>query len=241
MSVTIMFPAYNEGENLALLLPKINAAMKEIEPDYEILVVDTMQPTDNTEQVAFENCAVYVRREGGNAYGDAIRTGFRRASKDYLLVMDADGSHSPDELKALLTDREKYDLTIGSRYVKGGKTDNPPVLIAMSKMVNIAFRLVLGIKAKDVSNSLRVYKTADVKDITPALLSDNFDLVEEILIRLIVKNKDLRIREVPITFNKRVHGESKRELLKFVFTYAVTLRRLLKVKRQARKEVKASK
>jgi len=229
-----MFPAYNEGENLALLLPKINGVMEKIEPDYEILVVDTMQPTDDTERVAFENCAVYVRREGGNAYGDAIRTGFKKASKDHLLVMDADGSHSPDELKSLLAGREDYDVTIGSRYVKGGKTDNPPVLIAMSKIVNVAFRLVLGIKARDVSNSLRVYKTADVKNLT--LQSDNFDLVEEILIRLMVRKKDLRIREVPITFNKRVHGESKRELLKFVFTYAVTLTRLLKVKRQAKRD-----
>lgn len=231
MKLSVLLPSYNEEENLKTLLPQIKENLdKEENLEYEILVVDSMEKTDNTKEVCEENNVKYFNRENGNNYGDAIRTGIAKAQNDYLLIMDADGSHSPKELSKLIKDCEDYDLTIGSRYIKNGKTENNFILIFMSWMVNIAYRLCLKIKVKDISNSLRIYKAKDIKSIK--LESDNFDIVEEILIKLCLTNKEYKIREVPITFEKRKQGKSKRKLVKFIFSYIKTMKRLIKIRKE---------
>lgn len=233
MKLSILIPSYKEGDNLKNILPKIKENLQKHDVEYEIIVIDTMEKMDNTEQICNENDVKYFKRENGNNYGDAIRTGIKRANGDYILVMDADGSHSPEELYKLIDGCEDYDLTIGSRYIKGGKTENNLILILMSWMVNIAYRLFLHIKVKDISNSLRIYKAEDIKKLK--LDSNNFDIVEEILIKLCVKNKNYKIREIPITFKKRQFGQSKRKLIKFIFSYISTIAKLIKIKRRASK------
>lgn len=231
MKLSVLLPSYNEAENLNRLLPQIKENLdKEENLEYEILVVDSIEKTDNTKEVCEENNVKYFNRENGNNYGDAIRTGIAKAQNDYLLIMDADGSHSPNELPKLIKNCEDYDLTIGSRYIKNGKTENNFILIFMSWVVNIAYRLCLKIKVKDISNSLRIYKAKDIKSIK--LESDNFDIVEEILIKLCLNNNEYKIREVPITFEKRKQGKSKRKLMKFIFSYIKTMKRLIKIRKE---------
>lgn len=230
MNLTVLLPSYNEEENLKTLLPQIKENLEKAENlEYEILVVDSVEKTDNTKEVCEKNKVKYFKRENGDKYGDAIRTGIEKAQNDYLLIMDADGSHSPNELLKLIDNCENYDITIGSRYVKNGKTENNFILIFMSWMVNVAYRLCLKIKVKDISNSFRIYRTKDIKSIK--LESDNFDIVEEILIKLSINNKDYKIREIPITFEKRKQGKSKRKLWKFILSYIATMRRLIKIRR----------
>lgn len=234
MKLSVLLPAYNEAENLKTLIPEIKENLSKINNlEYEILVVDSKEELDNTEEICKKNNIKYYRRENGDSYGDAIRTGIKKAENDYLLVMDADGSHSPKELYKLIENCEDYDLTIGSRYIKNGKTENNFILIFMSWIVNIAYRLCLKIKVKDISNSLRLYKAKDIKN--TKLESDNFDIVEEILIKVCLTNKDYKIREVPITFEKRKQGKSKRKLVKFIFSYIKTMRRLLKIRKEVKK------
>ena len=234
MTLSVVIPAYREADNLRVLLPKLHEALKGM--DYDINIVDTMEAMDDTEAVCRENGVNYVHRQGGNFYGDAVRTGFNVADKEFVLMMDADGSHSPADFAKLLKDCEQYDLTIGSRYVADGKTDNPWILIFMSQIVNVCFRLALGLKVKDISDSFRIYRAADVKALQ--LDCSNFDIVEEIIIKLSVYHPDYRIREVPITFNKRMYGESKRDLVKFAFSYISTIVKLFKIKRKAQREAR---
>lgn len=234
MTLSVVIPAYREADNLRVLLPKLHEALKGM--DYDINIVDTMEAMDDTETVCLENGVNYVHRQGGNFYGDAVRTGFNVADKEFVLMMDADGSHSPADFAKLLKDCEQYDLTIGSRYVTDGKTDNPWILIFMSQIVNVCFRLALGLKVKDISDSFRIYRAADVKALQ--LDCSNFDIVEEIIIKLSVYHPDYRIREVPITFNKRMYGESKRDLVKFAFSYISTIVKLFKIKRKAQRETR---
>lgn len=234
MTLSVVIPAYREADNLRVLLPKLHEALKGM--DYDINIVDTMEAMDDTETVCRENGVNYVHRQGGNFYGDAVRTGFNVADKEFVLMMDADGSHSPADFAKLLKDCEQYDLTIGSRYVADGKTDNPWILIFMSQIVNVCFRLALGLKVKDISDSFRIYRAADVKALQ--LDCSNFDIVEEIIIKLSVYHPDYRIREVPITFNKRMYGESKRDLVKFAFSYISTIVKLFKIKRKAQREAR---
>ena len=236
MSLSIVLPAYKEAENLKILLPKINQVLVAFQEPYEILVIDSREKTDSTEDVCISNQCTYIRRMGGDSYGDALRTGFKCAKMDFLAVMDADGSHNPEDILKLYEAMKAEDrhVVIGSRYIKGGSTSNGIILKSMSFMVNLVYRIVFHIKARDVSNSFRIYRTKQLQSIT--LECDNFDIVEEILIHLSIACPDFTIKEVPIYFSKRMYGESKRDLWKFVGSYLVTIRRLYKIRRKALKK-----
>ena len=155
-TISVVLPAFLEAENLKNILPVIHSVLNDI--SHEILVIDTIQPMDNTEEICLQNNAKYVPRTGGNFYGDAIRTGFRTANSRYLVVMDADGSHDPHDIVRFYNEMEKNDcdLIIGSRYCEGGATVNPAVLIGMSCILNCTYRIVFGLKVKDVSDSYRM-------------------------------------------------------------------------------------
>ena len=116
-SLTIMMAAYNEAENLAVLLPRINALVARLTPDYEILVVDTYTPMDDTRAICEQNGAVYLNRENSNNYGDAIRTGIRHSQGKYVVNMDSDGSHDPAFIEKLWQIRDQADIVIASRYM----------------------------------------------------------------------------------------------------------------------------
>lgn len=235
--ISVVLPAYQEEENLRAILPKLRECLQG--RDYEIIVVDAKEPLDNTREVCEENDCAYVPRTGGEYYGDAIRTGIARAQKAYTVVMDADGSHDPADILRFYEEMESgsWDLVIGSRYCKGGHTDNPWVLRAMSRILNLAYKLVFHLSVEDVSDSYRMYKTSQLKKLK--LTCQNFDIVEEILILLNVQNRNFRVKEVPIVFNKRAAGESKRDLVKFIFSYLSTMRTLMRRQRIAKKEMGA--
>ena len=222
LSVTIA--AYQEAENLAMLLPVIKQAASALTPSFEVLVLDTQEPMDNTADVCAAHGVRHVPRTGGNTYGDATRTGLREARGRFLLNMDADGSHDPKYFAAMWAQRDNYDLVIGSRYVKGGHTDNPLVLIWMSYVLNLTFRLIFSIRAKDVTNSFRLYRRSFLEGLR--LESDNFDILEEILIKVNVTKKNFRIGEIPVTFAKRKAGVSKRNLFQFILGYLATIKKL---------------
>lgn len=229
--ISVVLPAYKEAKNLRKLLPRIHSVLEKAGLPYEVLIVDTMQPMDDTNIVCKENDAVYVQRIGGNFYGDAIRTGFKMAKYEFTVVMDSDGSHDPNDIVRFLSEIGSNDIVIGSRYIKGGVTDNNFILRFMSYVLNCSYRIVFGINAKDVSDSYRMYHTEQIQ--TLLLECSNFDIVEEILIKLNLSKKEFAIKEIPIQFNKREFGESKRDLKKFILSYIRTMKKLYDIKLNA--------
>lgn len=236
MDISIILPAYNEAENLANILPKINHVLSSTNLLYEILVIDTIEPLDDTEKICGTNHACYIPRTGGNLYGDAIRTGFAKADGTYIVVMDADGSHAPDDILRFYTEmqREKYTLVIGSRYCRGGQTENNFILKSMSYILNIVYRIMFGLNIKDVSDSFRMYDSKHIKKLV--LECDNFDIVEEILIKLKYSTPGFSAKEIPISFNKRAAGKSKRNLLVFIRSYIKTMKKLLLIKHKTKND-----
>jgi dolichol-phosphate mannosyltransferase len=232
--LSIVLPAYEEASNLEWLLPKLHEVAAQLAPTHEILVIDTVVPRDGTPAVCRQHHARYIPRQGGEFYGDAIRTAVAHAAGEFVVLMDADGSHNPQYLVEMWRHRMASDLVIASRYVRGGKTENPALLIFMSLAVNVVFRLALGLKCYDVSNSFRLYRGADFRSLR--LTCNHFDVVEEILVKLLAINPGYRIKEIPFNFEKRKAGKTKRNLITFVFGYVVTLLRLIKLKRQALKQ-----
>lgn len=224
MTVSVVLPAYQEEENLRILLPRIVLALRALHVPSEVLVVDTMTPLDATREVCEAMQVRYEPREGSNSFGDAIRTGIARARGRFIIFMDSDGSHSPECIAKLFAHRHDNDVVIASRYVQNGATENNWMLVGMSRVLNWTYALILGIKCRDISNSFRLYDGAKLKAVK--LRCDNFDIVEEILLKLSRQNRALRIVEVPITFKQRMFGKTKRRLLLFVVTYVFTLIRL---------------
>lgn len=224
IEISIIIPSYKEERNLKELLPRLNVVMSRLGNRYETLVVDTVDKMDATGEVCKKNKSMYINREPGNSYGDAVRTGIKCARGKYIIFMDADGSHSPEFIEELVRYKNEADIIIASRYVKGGGTDNSKMLILMSLIVNIAYSKFLHLGCHDVSNSFKLYKADSLKNLK--LSSDNFDIIEEILIKLKKKNKLLKIKEIPYYFKKRLFGKTKRKLILFSFSYFFTLLKL---------------
>jgi dolichol-phosphate mannosyltransferase len=233
--LSVVLPCYLEADNLRFLLPQIKAMAATLTPNYEVLIVDTQKPKDDTPAICAAEGVRYIGRRGGDSYGDAIRTIIEEARGAFLLCMDADGSHSPDYFPAMWEKRNTYDIVIGSRYAPGGHTENPAVLILMSYVLNLTFRLAFSIQAKDVTNSFRLYRRNVLTSLK--LQSNDFDILEEILIKATVRKQPATIGEIPVTFGRRKAGESKRKLMKFAFGYVSTLNKLLGFARSAKQEM----
>lgn len=232
MMISVILPAYQEAENLQKILPRLKSVLETMALEYEVIVVDTVKAMDNTRSVCIANGVSYINRKGGNLYGDAMRTGFEYATGKYIVVMDADGSHNPEDIIRFYEEikNSHCNLVIGSRYCKGGYTDNIFILRFMSWILNVTYRVLFDLKVKDVSDSFRMYLGEELKSIK--LECDNFDIVEEILIKLNFTFPNYLIKEVPISFNKRAAGVSKRNLVKFIFSYINTIRRLMQIKKR---------
>lgn len=230
LELSIVMPAYEEGENLEKLLPKLQEVAGRLARSHEILVVDTETPHDATPDICARHGARYVPRQGGAMYGNAVVTGIAQSTGRHVLFMDADGSHNPDFIPELWKWRTDFDLVIASRYAPGGKTENPWILIFMSQVVNIVFRLVLGLRCLDVSNSFRLYRGEDVRKLRLECM--HFDVVEEILVKLVFSRPNFRLKETPSTFEKRKAGKTKRQLMAFALGYIGTLWRLASLKRK---------
>jgi dolichol-phosphate mannosyltransferase len=229
--LSVILPSYEEAGNLRMILPELKSTLSALGISFEILVVDTEIPRDETPVICGENEVAYIPRTGGSLYSHALKTGITHAKGTRILCMDSDGSHPPSFVPEMWSARERADLVIASRYVTGGGTENPAVLIFLSYLVNVIFRLILGIRCKDLSNSFRLYRGDDLRSLH--LECRNFDIIEEILLKLSLRNTRFSILELPFTFQTRKEGRTKRDLMAFMFSYLGTLRRLRRLKKSA--------
>ncbi len=224
IKLSLILPCYLEEENLRLLLPRLTKELATIGDTFEILIIDSMQPLDNTKEVCNANNVTYIPRETGNNYGDAIRTGIKYARGECTIFMDADGSHSPEFVHKLYGYKDEYDVVIASRYIMGGSTDNSRLLILMSYITNITYSKILNLPYHDISNSFKLYKTCYLKELP--LKCKNFDIVEEILYKIKKNHREITVLEIPFSFKERMFGHTKRNLFLFIVTYILTIIRL---------------
>ena len=226
--LSIVIPAYDELPNLRRLLPRIRAVLdaSPVSLGEVLVVVRTHADPDGDAEIR-DLGAVPVRRTPGDSFGDAIRTGLAAVpvDRDLVLTMDADGSHDPDRIPLMLAHAEGAHVVVASRYVAGGRSDNSAPLKAMSRALNRAYSLVLGIDCRDVSTNFKLYRREDVERVRLSCAA--FDIVEELLIQVArLHPDDFRIVEVPDHFRERELGETKRQLGPFIAAYLATLVRL---------------
>lgn len=203
---------YNEIENL----PELVAEIWQVAPQADVLVIDDNSP-DGTgrwcdEQAAHEPRLACVHRPGKLGLGTATIAAMQYAIEhDYEVVlnMDADFSHHPRYIPAILAAMDRVDVAIGSRYCPGGGVQDWPLpRRLMSWGVNAYARLALGLAPRDTSGAFRCYRVALLKQLDfSAIKSRGYSFQEEILWRL--KRVGARMVETPILFADRERGQSK--------------------------------
>lgn len=228
MNISVIIPAFNEEENLKLLLPHLKNILSTLPCAYELIVVDSLSTNDNTEYICTLHGVKYVKQHT-RGYADAFRTGINNAVYDAVLVVDADNSQDiakiPLMYKVFI---DGFDIVIGSRYIKGGTTSDSTVSVIMSKILNNTYRIVLDFKEKDISTDFRLYRKSLLMDLHTQCR--NFDVIEETLFLLKIKYPSIKVAEVPIDYRPRLEGFSKRRLLRFIMDYIKLTIRLIKLK-----------
>ncbi|HUI48475.1 MAG TPA: polyprenol monophosphomannose synthase [Acidimicrobiia bacterium] len=216
MRALIVTPTYEESENIVEFLQRTRTAA----PDADILVVDDNSP-DGTAALADEVGArlghiEVLRRPSKIGIGDAVRAGFTLGidrGYDIVVQIDADLSHDPAALPALLGEIESgSDAAIGSRYVPGGSIPHWPwYRRAVSKWGNRYATLMLGIPIRDATSGYRAFR-ADILKTSDygSTRSKGYGFQIELCYR--VWRHGGRIAQVPITFTDRVRGHSKMSL-----------------------------
>jgi dolichol-phosphate mannosyltransferase len=209
----VIIPTYNEAENIERILRRIAESL----PDAGVLVVDDGSPDgtgDIVTSVAAELPDVHLMARPGKAgLGSAYRSGFvwgMDNGYDVLIEMDADFSHDPGALPALLEPlTQGYDVAIGSRYVKGGNVPNwARHRHLLSQGGNRYASLMLGLRVSDSTAGFRAYSAAILRLLDLEVIrAEGYGFQIEMTYR--AKQQGAKIKEVPITFVDRVAGESK--------------------------------
>lgn len=211
MRTLVVVPTYDERDNIDEVVRRTLAV-----PAVDLLVVDDGSP-DGTGERADELAAGeprlrVVHRRSKDGLGAAYRHGLGIGMDDgydVLVEMDADLSHDPGALPALVSALEHADVAIGSRYVPGGGIENwPRHRLALSAGGNLYVRVATGLPVRDATSGFRAFRRVVLEDLgVRTLRSEGYSFQLETA--LLAWRAGFRIVEVPITFVERVAGTSK--------------------------------
>lgn len=212
MNTLVIMPTYNEALNLEHSVTELFAH----NPAVKLLIVDDNSP-DGTGRLA-DNLAAgndrisVMHRQEKSGLAGAYKAGFAWGIErgfDFLVEMDADGSHRAQDLPKLLAAAPVNDLVIGSRWTKGGKVENWPWhRLMLSRWGNIYAQFMLASRTRDMTAGFRVYKAELLQRLDLEHLSARGYSFQVEMTR---KSEEAKaaIAEVPITFIEREHGVSK--------------------------------
>jgi dolichol-phosphate mannosyltransferase len=208
----VLLPTYNEKDNIE----KISRQVIAIDPRIEVLIVDDNSP-DGTGQIAdrlaAENPRIKVlHRTGKQGLGRAYIAGFHYGIEkkyDYIFEMDADFSHQPKYLADHLKNIETCDISLGSRYIKGGGIENwPKMRWAISYYANVYSRVVTGLPVRDATGGFKCFRRRVLESLDlDSIRSNGYSFQIEVSFRAWLHG--FKIQETPIIFVEREAGHSK--------------------------------
>jgi dolichol-phosphate mannosyltransferase len=214
--VWVILPTYNERENLEPLVAAVRAQLDQTAPDHVVLVVDDSSPDgtgDVADRLAVHDSRVRVlhrpRKEG---LGQAYRAGFAQAlagEADLVFEMDADFSHDPSYLPAMIAAARDADLVLGSRYVAGGGVRNwGAVRRVISRGGCWYARRVLGVEVRDLTGGFKCFRRAVLEAMDlDSVRSQGYAFQVELTYRALALG--FRVKEIGIVFADRRVGASK--------------------------------
>jgi glycosyltransferase involved in cell wall biosynthesis len=235
LDIRVIVPTYNEKENITDLVEQLLA----LPLNAQVIVVDDHSP-DGTGEIADElarqtSRVSVIHRAGKLGLGTAYIAGFKKGlaeGADRLITMDADFSHHPSYIPAMVALSEHYHITIGSRYIPGGGVRNWEWQRRfMSSTANTIARTMLGLKAHDCTAGFRCYHREVLQSIDlDHIFSNGYSFLVEMLFKC--QRHHFTVGEVPIIFANRERGDSKisqNEIFKAMYTVArLTVSRIIR-------------
>lgn len=213
MKVLVIIPTFNERQNIPVLLNRIR--------DLEIQGLDTLIVDDNSpdgtgdlvQSLSQKDPSIHlIRRERKMGLGTAYVTGFKYALErdyEYIIEMDADLSHNPEDIPRLLQAAQNYDLVIGSRYVDGVNVVHWPLgRLMLSMGASHYTRLITGLPLHDCTGGFKCFRRKVLESIDLDIIeSDGYSFQIEMNFR--AWKKGFKLHEISIIFTDRVAGTSK--------------------------------
>ena len=242
--ISIIIPTYNESENIIKILRTIGEILPKNIPT-QAIVVDDNSPDGtgklvedylkNVKKMAHYTIEI-IHRKAKDGLGSAILNGIQQAKGDTIVVMDSDFSHPPQIIPKLIESIKKYqyDIAVASRYIKGGKIQGWSIKRKfMSKFATLIAKKGLGIDTKDPMSGFFAFKRNIIKGL-------NIDAIGyKILLEILVKTKNVNIKEIPYTFQDRELGSSKLSI-KTIFDYYRSVWKLYRYGKPLEKQEKRS-
>jgi len=209
MFISCIIPMFNEEENVKHILKKTDNVMEKYD-NYEIICVNdgssdkTLKKLEKYKEKY--GSLVIVTYEENRGMGYAIKKGIEAARGDVVITLDADMTFDPSDIPKLLEKIDKYDMVIGSPYIKGGELEGVPGYRKLiSKLGNLVLSHSMPYNVKSTTTVFRAYKMELLDSIE--IESDRMEINPEILAK--AGALGYRVIEVPVKLSTRVYGESK--------------------------------
>ena len=210
----VVIPTYNEIENIENIIRRLDLS---VSPPLSILVIDDNSPDGTAGEIEAlqekRNNLYLLNRTAklglGSAYMDGFRIGIQSGA-DYIITMDSDLSHDPAVINQMMKEMNDCDLVIGSRYTDGGQiVDLERWRRFLSKGGNMIARNLLHLPTKDSTSGFRCYRASMLAalNLEERVKSHKYIFLVELLALLV--GMKFRIKEIPISFTKRLEGKTK--------------------------------
>lgn len=206
--ISIILPTYNEAGNIVNLINQISLVLKKY--SYEIIVVDDNSP-DFTWQLVQKLSRTnhhlkLIRRLNIRGLTSAFNTGIQASRGDIIGWLDADLSHPPKLLPAMISQLDKFDVVVASRYLKGAKDSRREfIAVIFSWLLNLSCRFLLDWSLTDFTSGYILVKKQFLSGVK--LRGDYGEYFIDLL--LVLKRAGVKIKEIPYVNVSRVYGQSK--------------------------------
>ncbi len=199
--VTILIPAYNEELSLGITIAKV----KKLHPDFEILVIDDGS-TDNTLRVAMDAGANVWPHPYNIGNGASIKSGLRIAKGEWVIMMDGDGQHNPEDIARMLEFKDSYDMVVGARSSSSETALHRDIA---NKIYNWFASYVTQFRVEDLTSGFRMVRVTTARQFI-YLLPNTFSYPSTITMAYLRSGRSIKF--IPIKTNYRI-GKSKIKLL----------------------------
>ena len=200
--VSIVIPTYNEEESVTQVVEHIKLVMESHSINYEIIVVDDGS-TDKTAELLMNLPVKLIQHPDNRGYGASLKTGIRNASNEIIVITDADGTYSPDEIPNILSHIDQFDMVVGARTGRNVKIPliRKPAKWFLAKLANYLSET----KIPDLNSGLRAFRKGLVMKFFN-ILPNGFSFTTTITLGM--HSNDYSVKYIPINYDKR-SGKSK--------------------------------